>query len=282
MVSVVRQKPKLVVNIEFSRIEIFAKGECQNVPHIKSYIVKEIVIDGLCYSEEKIKVSVELSSPIFEAFVTKVSVVEAEFHRRISEVREEFRGLSCRVNSAPERVAVPAVSLPSNETQGQEKWRVVSGGGKRRKVIRALHRVETTNSFVVLEGVEEEGEKAGGDEMRRADDSLSAGKILIVGNSQVRHVDSAFCAKDKERRKRVCRAEIDKVSAQLNTCFEADGTKLIIFLGTGGNDLCKVRSEQLFRRFKEAFFFIPCGLFTGIYELKGILFRVPPILKPTR
>ncbi|MPD04740.1 hypothetical protein E2C01_100445 [Portunus trituberculatus] len=64
----------------------------------------------------------------------KVSEVEAEFHRRISEVPEEFRGRIsdlqaefCRVNSATEEVAVAAVSLPSNETKGQEEWRVVSG-----------------------------------------------------------------------------------------------------------------------------------------------------------
>ncbi|MPC61324.1 hypothetical protein E2C01_055394 [Portunus trituberculatus] len=118
-----------------------------------------------------------VSSPILEAFVMKVSEVEAEFHRRISEVRMEFRGRIsdlqaefCRENSATEGVAVPTVSLPSNETQGQEEWRVVSSGAKRRKVLRALQRVETTNSFTVLEGVEEEREQAGGDEVKRADD----------------------------------------------------------------------------------------------------------------
>ncbi|MPC53349.1 hypothetical protein E2C01_047238 [Portunus trituberculatus] len=59
------------------------------------------------------------------AFVMKVSEVEAEFHQRISEVREEFQGRIsdlqaefCRVNSAIERVEVPVVSLPSNETKG--------------------------------------------------------------------------------------------------------------------------------------------------------------------
>ncbi|MPC27508.1 hypothetical protein E2C01_020681 [Portunus trituberculatus] len=112
-----------------------------------------------------------VSSPILEAFVTKVSEVEAEFYRRISEVREEFRGQIsdlqaefCRMNSAPEGVAVPAVSLSSNETQGQEEWRAVSAG------------------------MEEEREKAGGNEVRveGADDfSLPAGKIMVVGDSQV-------------------------------------------------------------------------------------------------
>ncbi|MPC54728.1 hypothetical protein E2C01_048653 [Portunus trituberculatus] len=68
----------------------------------------------------------------------------SQFHRRISEVREEFRGRIsdlqaefCRMNSATEGVEVPAVSLPSTETKGQEEWRVVSSGAKRRKVLRA-------------------------------------------------------------------------------------------------------------------------------------------------
>ncbi|MPC48811.1 hypothetical protein E2C01_042594 [Portunus trituberculatus] len=50
-----------------------------------------------------------VSSPILEAFVTKVSEVEAEFHRRISEVREELRerisdlqAEFCRVSSESE------------------------------------------------------------------------------------------------------------------------------------------------------------------------------------
>ncbi|MPC54582.1 hypothetical protein E2C01_048504 [Portunus trituberculatus] len=46
-------------------------------------------------------------------------------------------------------------------------------------------------------------------------------------------------------------AGIKRVSTQLDTCL-ADGTKPIVFLSAGGNDLCKVRSEELFRRFKEA------------------------------
>ncbi|MPC32378.1 hypothetical protein E2C01_025688 [Portunus trituberculatus] len=65
-----------------------------------------------------------VSSSILEAFVIKVSEVGAKFHRRILEMREEFRDRIsdlqaefCQVNSANEEVAVPAVSLPSNETK---------------------------------------------------------------------------------------------------------------------------------------------------------------------
>ncbi|MPC47998.1 hypothetical protein E2C01_041762 [Portunus trituberculatus] len=162
---------------------------------------------------------------ILEAFVTKVSEVEAEFHRRISEVWEEFRGRIsdlqtefCRVNSAPEGVAVSAVSLPSNETHGQKEWRVVSSGAKRRKILRAPQLVETSNSFAMLECVDEERER-----------EKAGGKIVVVSDSQMRHLDSGFCAKDRKRRTRVClsNAGMEKVSAQLDTCL-ADGTKPLL------------------------------------------------------
>ncbi|MPC42456.1 hypothetical protein E2C01_036078 [Portunus trituberculatus] len=122
----------------------------------------------------------------------------------------------------------------------------------RRKILRVTQRVETENSFAVLEGVEEEKEEAGSDEVRRVEGSLPAGKIILIGDSQVRHLDAAFYDKDR-RRTRVCLpgAVIERISAQLDTCL-ADGTKPIVFLSAGGNDICKVRSEELFRRFKEA------------------------------
>ncbi|MPC15592.1 hypothetical protein E2C01_008391 [Portunus trituberculatus] len=72
-------------------------------------------------------------------------------------VKKEF----CRVNSAIEGVVVPTVSLPSNKTKGQEEWRVVSSGAKRRKVLRAPQRVETENSFAVLEGDKRKARKQG-------------------------------------------------------------------------------------------------------------------------
>ncbi|MPC87590.1 hypothetical protein E2C01_082456 [Portunus trituberculatus] len=165
----------------------------------------------------------------------KVSEVESEFHRRISEVREEFRGRIsylqvefCQVNSATEGVAVPTVSLPSNEMK--------TSGAKRRKVVKAPQRVEMENSFAVLEGVEEEKEEVGSDEVRRAEGSLPAGKILVIGDSQVRHLDTAFCDKDRRRRTRCLPgAGIERVSAQLETCL-ADGTtsKPIVFLNPRG------------------------------------------------
>ncbi|MPC78154.1 hypothetical protein E2C01_072636 [Portunus trituberculatus] len=80
--------------------------------------------------------------------------------------------------------------------------------------------------FTVLEGVEEKRGKVGGDDVRRADDSLSAGKILVVGDSQVSHLDLGFCARARKWRSREClhAAGFERVSAQLDTCL-ADRTK---------------------------------------------------------
>ncbi|MPC39292.1 hypothetical protein E2C01_032823 [Portunus trituberculatus] len=105
----------------------------------------------------------------------------------------------------------------------------------------------------MLEEVEEEKEEAGSNEVRRVEESLPASKILLIGDSQVRHLDAEFCDKDRRTGTKVCLpgAGIERVSAQLDTCL-ADGTKLIVFLSVGGNDICKVRSEELFRRFREA------------------------------
>ncbi|MPC63932.1 hypothetical protein E2C01_058040 [Portunus trituberculatus] len=71
----------------------------------------------LCVYLSRYCTMVKCTWPFFHANLSE-GKVEVEFHRRISEVREEF----CRENSAPEGVAVPAVSLPNNETQGQYEW----------------------------------------------------------------------------------------------------------------------------------------------------------------
>ncbi|MPC56744.1 hypothetical protein E2C01_050710 [Portunus trituberculatus] len=64
---------------------------------------------------------------------------------------------SCQEISASEGGSGPSVTLSSKVTLGKE-WRVVSAGVKRRKVLRVLHHMETTNSSV-LQGVEEKRER---------------------------------------------------------------------------------------------------------------------------
>ena len=208
-----------------------------------------------------------VSSPVLEAFVAKVSEVETEFHRRISELQAEFRerisdlqAEYCVMSSAPESGSCSDVALPSKVTK--EQWSVVCSAGKKRRVLKARRRqaprVETTNPFSVLEGVTEEEEQVASEERERKEGAdgrtLPQGRVLVLGDSQVRHLDSAFCARDRTRRSRVCLpgAGIGRVSARLDTCLEEDGTKPIVFLSAGGNDLGKVRSEELFGKFRLA------------------------------
>ena len=70
----------------------------------------------------------------------------------------------------------------------------------------------------------------------------------------MRHLDSAFCSKDREGRSRVClpRAGIGRVTARIDTCLEENGNKPIVFLSAGGNDLGKLRSEELIGKFRLA------------------------------
>ena len=205
-----------------------------------------------------------VSSPVLEAFVAKVSEVEAEFHRRISEVQAEFRdrisdlqAAFCERMSAPAGGSGPDVILPSKKTI-EEQWSVVCRGTKRRKVLKVPHHVETRNAFSVLESATEEEVKVarGGKEGEdKADEgTLPAGKVFVYGDSQVRHLDSAFCARDRKNRSRVCLpgAGIGRVSDRLDTSLKNDGTNPIVFLSAGGNDLGKVRSEELFRKFRQA------------------------------
>ncbi len=128
-------------------------------------------------------------------------------------------------------------------------------GAKRVKVLRAPS-VETKNPFNVLEeGKEKEVDRAGGGKKEGADAvTLPQGRVLVFGDSQVRHLDSVFCARDRKRRSRVCLpwAGIGKVADRLDTYLEKDGTKPIVSPSAGGNDLGKVRSEELIRRFRQA------------------------------
>lgn len=208
-------------------------------------------------------VSGGVSSPVLEAFAAKVSEVEAEFQRRVSELQAEFRQRIsalqteyCVRNSAPDGGSCPDAPVPS--AVAKEQWSVVGGAGGRRRVVRARrrivrHGVETANPFSVLQDEAVVGEVQGRRE--RADGhSLPEGNVVVLGDSQVRHLEDEFCARDRKRRSRVCLpgAGIARVATRIDKCLEENGTKPILILSAGGNDLGKVRSEELFSKFKIA------------------------------
>ena len=67
-------------------------------------------------------------------------------------------------------------------------------------------------------------------------------------------MDRAFCARDRKRRTRVCfpGAGIGHVAERLDRVLSGEGTNPVVCLSVGGNDIGKVRSEELFKRYREA------------------------------
>ncbi len=81
-------------------------------------------------------------------------------------------------------LAAIIVTLPNKATK--EQWSVVCRGSKRVKVFRAPC-VETKNSF--NEGKEKEVDMAGGGKKEGADAvTLPQGRVLVYGDTQVRHL----------------------------------------------------------------------------------------------
>ncbi|KAG0713124.1 hypothetical protein GWK47_016881 [Chionoecetes opilio] len=126
-----------------------------------------------------------------------------------------------------------------NKSPGNGGWKVVDHGGARPKERKINNdHVVCTNSFQVLSGLQEEYKEVKGQKVD--DTSLPEGKILVIGDSQIRHLDSRFCDRDGMHMKSIveCMADQEK--------------KPIVCLSAGGNDVECVRSEELLRRFKEA------------------------------
>ena len=69
----------------------------------------------------------------------------------------------------------------------------------------------------------------------------------MLENSQVRHLNGAFCGRNRKCTMRMffARRGIDRVAERLDTCLGDEGTKHFVNLNAGGNDYGIVRSEKL-------------------------------------
>ena len=184
-----------------------------------------------------------------KSLLERISSLESS----VSALKEENLFLRSRLKQE----AVATAQEDGKEKKKEEEWRVARSGGCGTSLLlkRATAQpVECRNSFAALaEAEEEEVEEV--KEVERTDEpSLSKSKILVVGDSQVRYLDRTFCAKDRSRRTRVCfpGAGVGDVSDRLVRCMAGEGTRPIVCLSVGTNDVGKVRSEELFRRFREA------------------------------
>ncbi|KAG0728518.1 hypothetical protein GWK47_032329 [Chionoecetes opilio] len=100
----------------------------------------------------------------------------------------------------PERDVPRATTQVPSKFPGIGEWKVVDHGGASPKEIMVNNDyVVCTNSFQVLSELQEEDT-----EVRMVGDtSLPEGKILVGGDSQIRHLDSWFCDRDGMRMKAV-------------------------------------------------------------------------------
>ena len=80
----------------------------------------------------------------------------------------------------------------------KEGWRVIKGRRKGKAASPVLSVTETRNSFSVLE------DQCSGDSEKTDEITLSSGKVVVVGDSQVRGLGRMFCARDVRRRMCVC------------------------------------------------------------------------------
>ena len=155
-----------------------------------------------------------------------------------------------------------------NRSQGgkgdsdRQEWQVVNRGkvvGLRKD---RTETVECSNRFSLLMGeskrgmdevivVKDKKEKEGEGKGRKG--VSGPPQVLVVGDSQVRYLDSTFSRRDKGRRSRVCMpgAGVKAVSeeAQRRVCeMEKDG---VVVIHVGGNDVRAGGSEELVDRYRE-------------------------------
>ena len=130
----------------------------------------------------------------------------------------------------------------------EERWRVFAGRRKGKAVSPVPSVTETRNSFSVL------GDQCSRDSEKTDETTLSSGKVVVAGDSQVRGLGRVFCARDARRRMCVCLpgAGVSDVDERLEGVFAGEGVIPVVCLSAGGNDIGRVRPEELLRRYRQA------------------------------
>ena len=213
---------------------------------VKSLLMRVSALEGavVALMEEK-----EAWKEEKEAWKEEKEVLKEE-KEALKEENESLKDEVCVLRSQTPKADV---TLGGTSDKG---WTVAGKKGSRvspRQPVRD-QQVVSRNSFHVLSELEEGEEEVkvvGGGEVDGK--SQPGGNILVVGDSQVRYLDRAFCAKDRKHRTRVCfpGAGVGEVSDRIEACMANEGIKPIVCLNAGGNDVGKVCSEELLRRFKE-------------------------------
>ncbi|XP_069191429.1 uncharacterized protein [Procambarus clarkii] len=123
----------------------------------------------------------------------------------------------------------------------------------------------TANSFAVLEDErcgepaahsERKSVRSGGAQAPQAAQKVKEApkRTLVVGDSQVRHLDRTPCARDRGNRSRARHpgAGIGDIVGNMNDTMMGNRNKPTICISAGGNDVGRVRSEELTQKFRTA------------------------------
>ena len=166
----------------------------------------------------------------------------------VEEQREEIKALRALLDSKESSGSSRAVT----QYRPADEWREVAGRRKGKSAPPASSVLETRNSFSVLR------DQCSGDgtgmEIKTDETTLSKGKIILIGDSQVRGQGRLFCARDAERRMCVCLpgAGVGDVVERLDGVLKGEGFAPTVCISAGGNDIGRVRSDELFRRYRQA------------------------------
>ena len=164
----------------------------------------------------------------------------------VEEQRAEIKELRALLDSRKE-LEDPELPLTLRR-EAEDQWRLVTHRKKKGKAKSPVTPViETRNSFSGLE------DQCSGDGETDVT-TLSSGKVVVVGDSQVRGLGSIFCVRDARRRMCVCLpgAGVRDVAERLEGVLGGEGVAPTVCISAGGNDIGRVRPEDLWRRYRQA------------------------------
>ncbi|KAG0719125.1 hypothetical protein GWK47_051123 [Chionoecetes opilio] len=236
-------------------------GESGSVVVVKKAEVKTSVVEGGRSVEGECS---EVCGVALESILEAIEELKRCFVSEVNDLKSvvkkqeiEIRSLKCGgggpvsgeahardvPGGVPERDVPRATTKALSKSPGIAEWKVVDHDGARPKEIKVNNdHVVCTNSFQVLSGLQEEDT-----EVRTVDDtSLPEGKILVVGDSQIRHLGSRFCDRDGMRMKSGCGME-EKKGCKVNAIkgravtagnanYEGLGRHLVEISGVGGKE----------------------------------------------
>ena len=168
--------------------------------------------------------------------VEALSGLQTVVGEQAAEIRELRALLARRPESEP-------VSMTLRRGPGEE-WGVFQGKRKGKSVSPSHIVTETRNSFSVLEDLCADAENT-----RKTDETtLSSGKVVVVGDSQVRGLGKVLSSRGGKRWMSVCLP-----GAGVGDVVErSEGVAPTVCISAGGNDIGRVRPQELLRRLRQA------------------------------